>query len=341
MDLNILKGSTIVVELNIEFGFNIKFLNKYFDNICLNILPLEKILKFVRLGGSITNDLKNFVRFVIMNGEKYRLIGGFNALSAFAIGYNKHIGFLDFKTDILGFNKATYCKVLKNSYTKNCLMLNIKSQNIDINNRYFIVPNDMYETVFNDEPVNEVFDRVMIKTFGLKIPYSKGIPLSALLFEYEQYSEQIKINHDSYYLQDNNYLRYLVNIFFDYYGVEKDFKSFIDFLKNRGIKVYNDLNQEYIHQITLDQYFEHEVEVQKGFELINYVYYNQLINFIKSNKGLYKDTFSFSEYEKFLKKIEELKEKNIKFNKNLILFILKKKSDILFKNKYFDFIESL
>ena len=341
MDLRVLKTTNVVVDLNVVFGFSMSFLNKHFDNIELNIVIYEKILKFIRFGGSVTNDLKNFVRFMIMNGEKYHLIEGFNALSAFAIGYNKSIGFINFKTDVLGFNKAVYSRVIKNNYTKNCLMLNFKSEVVDINNRYFIVPHDMFEIVFDDAPINEIFDRVMIKTFKLKVPYSKrGIPLSDLLFEYKQYSEKTKINHDTYYQQDS-YLRYLVNIFFDYYNSgECSFRNFTEFLRNRGIRIYNDL-KEYSGQITIDEYLDHEKEINKGFELINTIYYTQLINFIKSKKGLYKHSITLSEYTKFLSFIIELKEKNIRFDKNLIIFVLNNKTQILFKDKYKKFIESL
>lgn len=334
MDLVVLKTSNIVVELNVVFGFNMEFLNKNFDNISLNIPIFEKIFKFVKFGGIANNKaLKNFIKFMIMNDEKYHLISGFNDLSAFGIGYNKHIGFIDFKTDLLGFNKGIYCKVFKNSYTKNCLMLNIKSPNVDINNRYFIVPDDMYNIVFNDEPINELFDRVMIKTFNLKIPYTKkGIPLSALLFEYEQYEQKIKINHDLYYLEDNNYLRYLVNIYFDYYSHdENSFNSFIEFLNNRGIKTYNDFKKEYIDQITIDEFIEHENTLNHGYELINLVFYLQTINFIENNlKG----------HDKKLRNIKELNDKKLRFNKNIILHIFKdiNTNDL---NKLKDFLKSL
>lgn len=336
MNLEILKTANIIVELNSVFGFDINFLNKNFDNIALNIPIFEKIFKFIKFGGIANNKaLKNFIKFMVMNGEKYHLISGFNDLSVFGIGYNKHIGFIDFKTDLLGFNKGVYCKVFKNAYTKNCLMLNIKSPNVDINNRYFIVPNDMYNRVFNDEPINELFDRVMIKTFNLKIPYTKkGLPLSSLLFEYEQYEQKIKINHDLYYLEDNNYLRYLVNIYFDYdyyNNKEYSFNSFIEFLNNRGIKTYNDFKKEYINQITIDEYIEHEKTLKKGFNLINLIYYQQTIEFIKNNlKG----------HDKKLKHIEELKNKNLKFNKSIVLYIFKNinTSDL---NKLKNFLKNL
>lgn len=318
MNLVVLKTSNIVVELNVVFGFNMKFLNNNFDKISNNIPIFEKIFSFIKYGGMANNKaLKNFIKFMIMSGEKYHLISGFNDLAAFGIGYNKAFGFIDFKSDILGFNKGLYCKVLRNSYTKgNCLMLNIKSPHVDINNRYYIIPDEIYQTVFREEAVNPIFDRVMIKTFKLHSSRSRGIPQSTLYFEFNQYKNKVKINHEEYYNEDNNYIRYLVNIFFDYYNNgNTTFEAFIEFLEHeKGIRTYNDFKKEYKDQVTIEEFIEHENTIQHGNDLINLVFYLQTINFIENNlKG----------HDRKLRNIKELQEKKLRFNKDIILFIFK------------------
>lgn len=320
-----IKASELIVELVQIFGFNIAFLNRHFDQIENNLTVLMKIVKFVHYAKYtndnffITKDFKNFVQKLIMSKGNYLLLS--KDLHKFALSYNQHIGYFDFKK-VFSSNKFHYIQILKNNYTDNVLLLNFKGYKVDKSLLYLICTQKTFDFLFEDEfdIINEVFDRTMIKTLNLKVPNKRFISLESLYYEFNIYVNKISVDNEVYSLKRNdfdntNFIRYLICTYFDYYSNSTNFEDFVKYLENKGYNLINDFDNEFDSQLTFEDYKNYINNNQLGYDLINLVYYNQVINYLELNcKG----------YDKLINNVKELRQKQMKFDKDIILFIFAK-----------------
>ena len=319
--LKVQKTSELAVELSVTFGIGLDLINKHFESVELNYEPLSLIIKGVKYGSRVSDDLKNFVRGVIVKNKAFEVVS--NDLHHVALAYNEKIGYFEYNKAYEA-TKYNYISIIKNKYGDNVAILSIKGHLVDKSKIYFILSSElMNDLFFNDfERVNELYDRKMIKDLRLKVPKAnKGISYELLAYEYEHYDKQIKVNHEAYYLNnayDNaydptGYARYLVTTYTDYNTRNATFEGFLAFLENKGVTVFNDQNKGYEGQINLDEYVEHELALNKGYELVNFIYYNQVIDYIEKN---------YKGYDKRVFRLKELRD-GFKFDKTVVAFLFK------------------
>lgn len=336
---------------------NIAYIIKFFEFKSLFVVKkyneknnkaYEKIIKcllfneFYKGSPKVSDDLKKFVYNSLFKRESLTVLDNEKDITDFIIAYNRFIGYIEFKRAYES-HKFNYISV-QGARDNKFLFLSIKSDIIDKNKTYVIVNTKLYDSVINDYDLTEsfkdykldVFNNSLIRDKKLRPYENKTLSLESLIDVFYSYKKAIKINNEIYSLKKNefdyeSFYRFLVSDFFNYYSVIGSLKEFYSYLtENKGLKL----------DLTLNEWFNLKTETS-NYDYISLIYYLQLIRFIESNKALYKDTFTFYEYKKFLKFIIELKDKNIRFEKNLILFILENKTHILFKNRYREFIESL
>lgn len=319
--LKIKKIGELAVELSVTFDISLDLINRHFESIELNYKPLSLILKGIKYGSRVSKDLKNFVRGIIIKDKAFEVVS--NNLHHVALAYNEKIGYFEYNKAYES-TKYNYISIIKNSYTDNMAILSIKGHLVDKSKIYFVLSSElMNELFFNDfEVVNESYDRKMIKDLHLKVPKAnRGISYELLSYEYSHYKSQIKVNHETYYLNnsyDNSYdpvgyARYLVATYTDYNTSNASFEGFLAFLENEGVTVFNDQNKGYEGQINLDEYIEHELALNKGYELVNFIYYNQVISYIEKN---------YKGYDNRLFKLKELRD-GFKFDKTVVALLFK------------------
>lgn len=328
------------------FDLNSIFVVKKYNES--NNKSYEKIIKcllfndFYKDSYLVSNELKKFIYNSLFKKESLILLDNERDITDFIIAYNYFRGFIEFKKSYES-HKFNYIKVIGIKNNK-FLFVSIKSEIIDKCKTYIIVNKDLYDSVMNNYDITDnykefkldIFNNSLIKDKKLRPYETKCLNLESLIDIFYSYKKSLKIDNETYTLKLNeydneSYLRYLVSDYYDYYSIKNSLNEFYEYLTDyKGLKL----------NMTLNEWFNLKTETY-DYDYISLVYYIQFINFIKTNKSLYKDSFSFTEYKKFLNYITELKDKNIKFNKDLILFILDNKTNILFKNKYREFIESL
>lgn len=328
------------------FNFKGLFVIKKYDEN--NNRVYEKIIKcllfndFYKGSYLISDDLKKFVYNSLFKRELLTLLNNERDITDFIIAYNRFIGYIPFKK-IYESHKFNYISVL-GAKNERFLFISIKSEIIDKCKTYIAVNTDLYESVMNNYDLTEsykefkldILNNSLIKDKKLR-PYKiRSLNLESLIDIFYSYKKSIKINNETYSLKLNefdneSYLRYLVSDFFDYYSQSDSLNEFYKYLTDyKGLKL----------NMSLNEWLNKKTETH-SYDYISLVYYIQLISFIESNKSLYTNSITFLEYKKFLEFIIELKDKNIKFDKKLISFILDNKTHILFKDKYREFLETL
>lgn len=308
----------------------------------------EKIIKcllyndFYKNSYCVSDSLKKFVYNSLFKRELLTVLDNEKDITDFIIAYNSFRGFVEFKKSYES-HKFNYISVLgiKNN---RFLFVSIKSDIIDKCKTYIIVNTDLYDSVMNNYDITDsykefkfdIFNKSLIRDKKLRPYKTQSLNLESLIDIFYSYKKSIKINNESYSIQksefDNeSYFRYLVSDFYDYYSKTDSLKEFYEYLTDyKGLKL----------NMTLDEWLNTKIETY-DYDYVSMVFYIQLIKFIESNKSLYKNSITFSEYKKFLNFIIELRDKNIKFDKKVINFILDNKTQILYKNRYKEFIESL
>lgn len=320
---------------------------KYNEN---NNKAYKKIIKcllfndFYKGSYLVSDELKKFIYNSLFKRELLTVLNNERDITDFIIAYNYFIGYIPFKKTYES-HKFNYISVLGAKNNK-FLFVSIKSEIIDKCKTYIILNTDLYESVMNNYDLTDsykefkldIFNNSLIKDKKLRPYKTKCLNLESLIDIFYSYKKSVKINNETYSLKldefdETSYFRFLVSDFFSYYSQTDSLKEFYEYLTDyKGLKLDMTLNKWLSLKKTKKTY---------DYDYISLVYYLQFINYIESNKALYKDTFTFTEYKKFLNFIIELKDKNIKFNKTLILFILDNKTHILFKDKYREFLESL
>ena len=328
------------------FNFKSMFVvRKYLEE---NNKSYEKIIKcllfndFYKNSYLVSDSLKKFIYNSLFKKESLILLDNENSITEFIIAYNHFKGYIAFKKSYES-HKFNYIKVMGIKNNK-FLFISIKSEIIDKCKTYIVVNKDLYDSIMNDYDLYDsfkefkldIFNNCLIKDKKLRPYETKCLNLESLIDIFYSYKKSIKIDNETYSLKisqfdNDSYLRYLVSDYYDYYATKNSLNEFYEYLTDyKGLKL----------NMTLNEWFNLKIETY-DYDYVSMVYYIQLVNFIKSNKKLYKDSFSFLEYKKFLNFILELQTKNIKFNKDLILFILENKTHIKFKQTYKEFLESL
>ena len=326
-------------------GFVVK---KYNEN---NNKAYEKIIKcllFNDFYGSymVSDSLKKFVYNSLFKRELLTILDNEKDITDFILAYNRFIGYIPFKKayESHKFNYISVMGIKNNKF----LFVSIKSEIIDKCKTYIILNTDLYDSVMNNYDLTDsykefkldIFNNSLIRDKKLRPYKTRCLNLESLIDIFYSYKKSVKIDNETYSLKLNefdneSYFRYLVSDFFDYYSQTGSLKEFYEYLTDyKGLKLNMTLNKWLKWPNT-------KIETHDNDYYISLVYYIQLINFIKSNKGLYKNSITFLEYKKFLSFVTELKEKNIRFDKSLIIFVLNNKTQILFKDRYIKFIESL
>lgn len=328
------------------FDFKSMFVVKKYDE--KNNKAYEKIIKCLLFNSYykdsflVSNELKKFIQNSLFKRESLVLLDNERDITDFIIAYNYFIGFVPFKKSYES-HKFNYISVIGEKNYK-FLFISIKSDIIDKCKTYIVCNKDLYDYVLNDYDIYEsfkefkldIFNNCLIKDNKLRPYKTHTISLEKIIDIFYTYKKSIKIDNESYTLKTNefdneSYLRFLVSDFYDYYAIKNSLNEFYEYLTDyKGLKL----------DMTLNEWFDLKIK-SNNYDYISLVYYIQFITFIKNNKHLYKDSFTFLEYQTFLSYIEELKEKNIKFDKNLILFILDNKTNIRFKKMYKEFINNL
>lgn len=328
------------------FDLNSLFVMKKYDE--KNNKAFEKIIKcllfnkFYNNSYLVSNDLKKFIKVSLFKKESLIVLNDEKTITDFIISYNYFRGYIPFKK-CYESHKFNYISLLGTKNNK-FLFVSIKSNLIDKCKTYIIVNKNLYESVMNNYDITDsftdfkldIFNNCLIKDTNLKVPKNYKINLETIIDIFYSYKKSLKIDNETYSLKLNeydntNYLRFLVSDYFDYYSKKGSLKEFYEYLTDyKGLKL----------DLTLNEWFKIKTTVS-NYDYISLVYYIQFISFIESNKHLYKDTFSFMEYKKFLDFIIELRDKNIKFEKTLILFILDNKTHIRHKQLYKEFLDSL
>lgn len=318
---------------------------KYNEN---NNKAYEKIIKcllfndFYKNSYMVSDSLKKFVYNSLFKRELLTILDNERDITDFIIAYNYFRGYIPFKKSYEShkFNYISVIGIKNNRF----LFVSIKSEVIDKCKTYIIVNTDLYESVMNDYDITDyykefkldILNNCLIKDNKLRPYKTKYLNLESLIDIFYSYKKSVKIDNETYSLKLNefdneSYFRYLVSDFFDYYSQTDSLKEFYEYLTDyKGLKL----------NMTLNEWLNTKIETY-DYDYISLVYYIQFISFIESNKSLYTNSITFLEYKKFLEYITELKDKNIKFDKQLISFILDNKTHILFKERYKKFLESL
>ena len=318
---------------------------KYNEN---NNKAYEKIIKcllfndFYKNSYMVSDSLKKFIYNSLFKRELLTILDNEKDITDFIIAYNYFRGYISFKKTYES-HKFNYISVLGTKNNK-FLFVSIKSEIIDKCKTYIILNTDLYESVMNNYDLTDsykefkldILNNSLIKDKKLRPYKTKCLNLESLIDIFYSYKKSVKIDNETYSLKLNefdneSYFRYLVSDFFDYYSKTDSLKEFYEYLTDyKGLKL----------NMTLNEWINTKIETY-DYDYISLVYYIQFISFIESNKSLYTNSITFLEYKKFLEFIIELRDKNIKFDKQLISFILDNKTHILFKNKYKEFLESL
>lgn len=342
-----MKTEKIIAFIIQIFDFKSLFvINKYESE---NNKCYEKIIKcllfneFYKNSFLVSNDLKKFIKNSLFKRELLVLLDNENDITDFIIAYNYFRDFIEFKK-CYESHKFNYIKVL-GSKNNRFLFISIKSDIIDKNKTYIIVNKDLYESVMNDYDITEsykefkldIFNNSLIKDKKLRPYETHSLSLESLIDIFYSYKKRVKIDNETYSIKLNeydneSYFRFLVSDFYNYYSTKNSLNEFYEYLTDyKGLKL----------DLTLNEWFNLKTKSNNSYDYISLVYYIQLETFIKSKKSLYTDSLTYTEYKKFLDFIRELKTKNIKYDKKVLLFILENKTNINYKNIYREFIKNL
>lgn len=335
----------IIAYIQLLFDLNACFVvKKYNEN---NNKAYKKVIKcllfndFYKGAYMISDDLKKFVYNSLFKKELLTVLDNEKDITQFIVAYNRFIGYIPFKKtyECHKFNYISVMGIKNNRF----LFVSIKSEVIDKCKIYIVVNTELYDSVMGDyDPTDsykelDILNKSLIRDKKLRPYKTKCLNLESLIDIFYSYKKSIRIDNETYSIKNefdnesDSYMRYLVSDFFDYYSQTGSLEEFYEYLTDKGLKLNMSLSEWLNTKETRDDddYYR------------SLVLYIQLISFIKSNKSLYTNSITFLEYKRFLGFIIELKEKKIKFDKKLIVFILDNKTHVLFKDKYKEFLDSL
>ena len=330
------------------FDLNALFVVKKYNND--NDKAYEKVIKcllfndFYKGAYMVSDSLKKFVYNSLFKRELLQVLDNEKDITKFIIGYNRLIGYIPFKKTYEE-HKYNYISVM-GAKNNRFLFVSIKSEIIDKCKTYIITNTELYDSVMSDYDLTDykefkldILNKSLIRDKKLRPYKTKCLNLEALIDIFYSYKKSIRIDNETYSIKNefdnesDSYMRYLVSDFFDYYSQTGSLEEFYEYLTDdKGLKL----------NMSLSEWLNTKIETRDDDDYYrSLVLYIQLISFIKSNKSLYTNSITFLEYKRFLGFIIELKEKKIKFDKKLIVFILDNKTHVLFKNKYKEFLDSL
>lgn len=313
----------IVLRLVEIFKFNERFLLSHYNEIRDNykvILFLLKVCKYLSDDDKkhFKESIKTFINSILIKKTQYVIISDINELTHLFFMLSESFFKIDYYSDFINFNNHNYVKILKNYERDNVLLINLKTHCIDKNKRFLIISNELYDELINIPlSYNEIYERVLIKGFKLKKPYKRGsfYFISDLKREFESYNNKVKINLNEFYYSDynsdfnsDNYIKSLIDEYYNYYSHNNEFNEFIEF-----IQYYKKLN------IIDDERESIQTNERDYYSLVCYI---QTINYIESIKVY--NTFDKLSKDKTLFYLNELKDKNLKYDINMIEILLKR-----------------
>ena len=329
------------------FDLNALFVVKKYNND--NDKAYEKVIKcllfndFYKGAYMVSDSLKKFVYNSLFKRELLTVLDNEKEITDFVVAYNRFIGYIPFKKTY-ETHKFNYISVMGIKNHK-FLFISVKSEIIDKCKTYVVLNTELYDSVMDDYDITDsykefklgILNNCLIRDKKLRPYKTKCLNLESLIDIFYSYKKSIRIDNETYSnklneFDNESYLRYLVCDFFDYHSHTNSLKEFYEYLTDyKGLKL----------NMTLNEWLNTKIDTHDDDYYISLVYYTQLISFIESNKSLYTNSITFLEYKKFLEFIIELRDKKMKFSKELISFILDNKTNILFKEKYKEFLDSL